>query len=144
MTKRIFYIFAIFSMLFLSVYGQPPPPMPDKRPQKHDNKLGPDHFQFFRKAGIVLTSEQTNRIYQIVTEFITNEQPIREKIEEIDYEIKTELMKDSPNRDILRDLIERKKEIEVEKDCLIIFRDLDIIAVLTPEQKVRLNKYRKK
>lgn len=77
-------------------------------------------------------------------QFVADEKPIREEIEKIDFEIKTELMKDNPNRNILRALIERKKEIEVEKDCLIMFRDLDIIAVLTPEQRVRLNQHRKK
>lgn len=144
MTKKIFYIFIIFSMLFLSVYGQPPPPAPKKAPDKHDKRLGPDPFKFFRKAGIILTSEQTNRIYEISIKFVTDEKPMREEIEKIDYEMKIELMKDSPNRNILRDLIRRKKEIEVEKDCLIIFRDLDIIAVLTPEQRARLNENRKK
>lgn len=144
MMKKIFYIFIIFSMSFLSVYGQPPPPRDEKKPPVHVKKLGPDAFHFFRRAGIILSPEQTNRIYEISMQFVADEKPIREEIEKIDFEIKTELMKDNPNRNILRALIERKKEIEVEKDCLIMFRDLDIIAVLTPEQRVRLNQHRKK
>ena len=148
MIKKRFYIFAILSIFlatFLSVYGQPPPPPAGPRPgKKHENrKLGPDMFQFFRKAGITLSSEQTNRIYEIVIKSVNEEKPIREEIEKIDYNIKIELMKDNPDRNILRDLIKRKKEIEAEIDCLIIFRDLDIIGILTPEQKVMLNKYMK-
>lgn len=142
--KKIFYILAIFTMLFLSVYGQPPPPPPHQHGKKpHKDKLGPDPMHFFRKAGITLTSAQTNRIYDIAIKFVNDEKSIRIKIEEIDYNIKNELIKDNPDRNILRDLIKRKKEIEAERDCLIIFRDLDIIEILTPEQRVQLNKYKK-
>ena len=141
--KKIFYILAIFTMLFLSVYGQPPPP-PHKHGKKpHEDKLGPDPMHFFRKAGITLTSAQTNKIYDIAIKFVNDEKSIRIKIEEIDYNMKNELIKDNPDRNILRDLIKRKKEIEAERDCLIIFRDLDIIEILTPEQRVKLNKYKK-
>lgn len=140
--KKIFYILAIFTMLFLSVYGQPPPPhQHGKKP--HKDKLGPDPMHFFRKAGITLTSAQTNRIYDIAIKFVNDEKSIRIKIEEIDYNIKNELIKDNPDRNMLRDLIKRKKEIEAERDCLSIFRDLDIIEILTPEQRVQLNKYKK-
>lgn len=141
--KKIFYILAIFTMLFLSVYGQPPPPPHQHGKKPHKDKLGPDPMHFFRKAGITLTSAQTNRIYDIAIKFVNDEKSIRIKIEEIDYNIKNELIKDNPDRDILRDLIKRKKEIEAERDCLIIFRDLDIIGILTPEQRVQLNKYKK-
>ena len=141
--KKIFYILAIFTMLFLSVYGQPPPPPHQHGKKPHKDKLGPDPMHFFRKAGITLTSAQTNRIYDIAIKFVNDEKSIRIKIEEIDYNIKNELIKDNPDRNILRDLIKRKKVIEAERDCLIIFRDLDIIEILTPEQRVQLNKYKK-
>ncbi|TXJ28174.1 Spy/CpxP family protein refolding chaperone [Brachyspira aalborgi] len=141
--KKIFYILAIFTMLFLSVYGQPPPPPHQHGKKPHKDKLGPDPMHFFRKAGITLTSAQTNRIYDIAIKFVNDEKSIRIKIEEIDYNIKNELIKDNPDRNILRDLIKRKKEIEAERDCLSIFRDLDIIEILTPEQRVQLNKYKK-
>ena len=141
--KKIFYILAIFTMLFLSVYGQPPPPPHQHGKKPHKDKLGPDPMHFFRKAGITLTSAQTNKIYDIAIKFVNDEKSIRIKIEEIDYNIKNELIKDNPDRNILRDLIKRKKEIEAERDCLIIFRDLDIIEILTPEQRVQLNKYKK-
>lgn len=141
--KKIFYILAIFTMLFLSVYGQPPPPPHQHGKKPHADKLGPDPMHFFRKAGITLTSAQTNKIYDIAIKFVNDEKSIRIKIEEIDYNIKNELIKDNPDRNILRDLIKRKKEIEAERDCLIIFRDLDIIGILTPEQRVQLNKYKK-
>lgn len=141
--KKIFYILAIFTMLFLSVYGQPPPPPHQHGKKPHADKLGPDPMHFFRKAGITLTSAQTNKIYDIAIKFVNDEKSIRIKIEEIDYNIKNELIKDNPDRNILRDLIKRKKEIEAERDCLIIFRDLDIIEILTPEQRVQLNKYKK-
>ena len=141
--KKIFYILAIFTMLFLSVYGQPPPTPHQHGKKPHKDKLGPDPMHFFRKAGIILTSAQTNRIYDIAIKFVNDEKSIRIKIEEIDYNIKNELIKDNPDRNILRDLIKRKKEIEAERDCLSIFRDLDIIGILTPEQRVQLNKYKK-
>ena len=56
--------------------------------------------------------------------------------------MKTELKKDNPDKNILKDLIRRKKEQEAERDYLRILRDLDIIGTLTPEQRVQLNKYK--
>lgn len=142
--KKIFYILAVFTMLFLSVNGQPPPPPHEqgKKPPDYEKHLGPDPMHFFRKAGIILTSEQTNRIYDIAIKFVNDEQPIRAEIEKIDYNMKTELKKDNPDKNVLKDLIRRKKEQEAERDYLRILRDLDIIGTLTPEQRVQLNKYK--
>lgn len=140
--KKGLYIFAAFFILFLSVYGQPPEGDKRHAPPLHDKMLGPDPLQFFRRAGIVLTSEQTNRIYDIAIKFVREEEPIRAEIKKIFSEIKTELMKDKPDRNILKDLIYSREEKEAERDYLIILRDLDIMDMLTQEQKVQLNKHR--
>ena len=81
--KKIFYILAIFTMLFLSVYGQPPPPPHQHGKKPHADKLGPDPMHFFRKAGITLTSAQTNKIYDIAIKFVNDEKSIRIKIERL-------------------------------------------------------------
>ncbi len=49
-------------------------------------------------------------------------------------------MKENTNRNLLKELIRQKKEQEALRDYLRIIRDLDIIDVLTSEQKAILNK----
>ena len=50
-----------------------------------------------------------------------------------------ELMNENTDRNKLKELIKKKKEQEALRDYLRIVRDLDIIDVLTPEQKAQLN-----
>ena len=72
-------------------------------------------------------------------QFITEEEPIRLEIERIENSIRLELMKDNTDRNAIKKLIKQKKEQEALRDYLRIVRDLDIIGVLTPEQKAQLN-----
>ncbi|MBW5389207.1 Spy/CpxP family protein refolding chaperone, partial [Brachyspira hampsonii] len=88
---------------------------------------------------IILTEEQADRMYDIAIKFITEEEPIRLEIERIDNSIRLELMKDNTDREAIKNLIREKKEQEALRDYLKIVRDLDIIDVLTPEQKAQLN-----
>lgn len=106
----------------------------------HGNeKLGPDALRFFQMAGIVLTEEQTKKIYDIAVKFVKDEENIRLEIEKIDYNIRTELIKDKPDRILLKKLIQNKKNNEAERDYLRMVRDLDIIDVLTPEQRAQIH-----
>ena len=89
--------------------------------------------------GIILTDEQADRMYDIAIRFIREEEPIRLEIERIENDIRMELMKENTDRNMLKELIRSKKEQEALRDYLRIVRDLDIIGVLTPEQKAQLN-----
>ena len=60
------------------------------------------------------------------------------EIEKIDYSIREELIKDNPDRNMLKNLIKSKKDYEAERDYLKMVRDLDIINVLTPQQRSQL------
>lgn len=102
------------------------------------DKLGPDALRFLQMAGIVLTEEQTKRVYDIAIKFVKEEESIRLEIEKIDYSIREELIKDNPDRNMLKNLIKSKKDYEAERDYLKMVRDLDIINVLTPQQRSQL------
>lgn len=103
------------------------------------DKLGPDALRFLQMAGIVLTEEQTKKVYDIAIKFVQEEESIRLEIENIDYSIREELIKDNPNRNMLKNLIKSKKDYEAERDYLKMVRDLDIINVLTPQQRSQLH-----
>lgn len=143
--NKLFYSITLILVLSLSLFGQPGPkghgphgPRHRGRPES-DKRLGHDPLQFFRRIGINLTEAQADKMYDIAIKFITEEEPIRLEIERIENSIRMELMKEYTDRNILRELISRKKEQEALRDYLRIVRDLDIIDVLTPEQKAQLN-----
>ena len=146
--NRIFYTISLILLLSLSIFAQPGPKGPgphgpghgrNRRGGEFDKRLGHDPLQFFRKIGITLTDEQAERMYDIAIKFITEEEPIRLEIERIENSIRLELMKDNTDRNTIKELIKQKKEQEALRDYLRIVRDLDIISVLTPEQKAQLN-----
>ena len=142
--KKIFYIVSMVLLLSLSIFAQPGPKGPGHRGHRgrgheFDKRLGHDPLQFFRKIGIILTDEQAEKMYDIAIKFITEEEPIRLEIERIENNIRLELMRDNTDRNRLKELIRQKKEQEALRDYLRIVRDLDIINVLTPEQKSKLN-----
>ena len=143
--NKLFYSITLILVLTLSLLGQPGPKGPGHHGPRHrgrpesDKRLGHDPLQFFRRIGINLTEAQADKMYDIAIKFITEEEPIRLEIERIENSIRMELMKEYTDRNILRELISRKKEQEALRDYLRIVRDLDIIDVLTPEQKAQLN-----
>ncbi|WPC39023.1 periplasmic heavy metal sensor [Brachyspira hyodysenteriae] len=146
--NKIFYTVSLILLLSFSIFAQPGPKGTgphgpgygrNRRGGEFDKRLGHDPLQFFRKIGITLTDEQAERMYDIAIKFITEEEPIRLEIERIENSIRLELMKDNTDRNAIKELIKQKKEQEASLDYLRIVRDLDIIAVLTPEQKAQLN-----
>lgn len=143
--NKLFYSITLILVLSLSLFGQPGPKGPGHHGPRHrgrpesDKRLGHDPLQFFRRIGINLTEAQADKMYDIAIKFITEEEPIRLEIKRIENSIRMELMKEYTDRNILRELISRKKEQEALRDYLRIVRDLDIIDVLTPEQKAQLN-----
>ena len=135
----------LFILLFSSLLiAQPPAPRHGRGMgggrgmHRGTDKLGPDALRFLQMAGIVLTEEQTKKVYDIAIKFVKEEENIRLEIEKIDYNIREELIKDNPDRNILRNLIKSKKDYEAERDYLKMVRDLDIINVLTPQQRSQL------
>lgn len=142
MRKRLILLFILlFSSLLIA---QPPAPRHGRGMgggrgmHRGTDKLEPDALRFLQMAGIVLTEEQTKKVYDIAIKFVREEESIRLEIEKIDYSIREELIKDNPNRNMLKNLIKSKKDYEAERDYLKMVRDLDIINVLTPQQRSQL------
>lgn len=139
--KKIFYTISIILLLSLSLFAQHGHGHHGmgRRDNEFNRRLGHDPLKFFRKVGITLTEEQSENIYNIAIKFVKEVEPVRLEIEKIENDIRLELMKDNPDRNALKELISKKKEHEALIDYLRIVRDLDIINVLTPDQKLRLN-----
>ena len=143
--NKLFYSITLILVLSLSLFGQPGPKGPGHHGPRHrgrpesDKRLGHDPLQFFRRIGINLTEAQADKMYDIAIKFVKEEESIRLEIEKIDYNIREELIKDNPDRNMLKNLIKSKKDYEAERDYLKMVRDLDIINVLTPQQRSQLH-----
>ena len=107
-----------------------------------DKKIGGDALRFFRMANINLTEEQVNKVYDIAFEFSLKEEPFMLEIRKLDYNIRKEIMKDSPDKDLIKKLILDRAEKQGNIDFLKMERDLYIMDILTEEQKLMLKERR--
>ena len=114
------------------------------RIQELSYNIGPAGLSYEDKGG------HTNKISRTVEENAIKITETEEKlkklitekgieIDRIENSIRMELVKENADRNVLKELISRKKEQEALRDYLRIVRDLDIINVLTPEQKAQFN-----
>lgn len=148
MKKIIYTMYALFILSF-GLMAQMPPPKEGEMPppgsghmgEGHRMRMGEDSLRLFNRAGITLNENQIKQIYDISMKCVSNMQPVELEKRRIEYDIRLELMKDNPSRTLLKDLISKKKAEEAKRDYLQIERDLNIIDVLTPEQKAQLKAY---
>ncbi len=143
--NKIISLFLILSSILIA--KEPPPPThhhkdmmmcKNSEHKEFDKKIGGDALRFFRRANINLTEEQVNKVYDIAIKFSSKEEPIRLEIQKLDYNLRMEIMQDNPRKEVIKNLILEKKEKEANIDFLKIERDLDIINILTEEQKLLL------
>ena len=135
--KKRFFIFT-FLIIFLIVFkgaaqgfgpgGDPPD---DRKPlniQEMKTRLG-------------LTDEQVNKISKLMED--TRKKLELKEIEKdkIMISIREEMIKDNPNLDSIKSLIEKKQSIMSEIEFLIIKRDIDIRGILTKEQFEKMGIY---
>lgn len=145
MNRKIVYVIFFISLISLSIFAKPhhKDNLPNEKDIKYDKILGPDPLKFFTKMGIELTDYQAQTIYNITIKFIEDEKPIKDEIIRIYDNIKNEILKEKPNRDLLKKLISEKKEQEALRTYLRMVRDLDILDILTLQQKEKLKRQKK-
>lgn len=108
-----------------------------------DIKLNKDFMKLFEDSGVYLTRKQTEDIYSFYIKYDIAIKTSDKNIKNIDSYIKEELIKDNPDRDIIKKLIFDKKNEESNKEYYKIECDLDILSILTSEQIKLIKSYRK-
>ena len=158
MKTKILLTTLIITLMSSMVFAQVPPPDPaagDRRryepaprerrePAPRPRSGGPkgDIYRMCRNAGIYLTDEQLNEMSSIAYEYELKINDLEYQKRNIDYKFKIEREKIDIDLNLIKDLINQKKDLEKEIDYLRIEKDVSMLDVLTDEQLQQLNTYR--
>ena len=139
----------ILSMLAVStVFAQPPTPPaqngnpqtpPMHQPPRHEQRQRRDIYGIRGLAVINLTEEQRNEMNKIAYDYDTKIREADYRKRGVDYKFEYERQKTDIDLNVIKDLINQRKDIEKEIDYLRIEREVSILKVLTPEQREQLN-----
>ncbi|ASJ20217.1 Spy/CpxP family protein refolding chaperone [Brachyspira hampsonii] len=156
-TKILLSLF-IITLISSMAFAQPPAPDPaagdrrryepvprDRRePAPRPRAGGPkgDIYRMCRNAGVYLTDEQIDEISRIFYEYELKISDLEYQKRNIDYKFKLEREKVDIDLNIIKDLINQKKDLEKEIDYLRVEKDVAVLDVLTDEQLAQLNSYR--
>lgn len=151
MKMKLLLTTLIASLLVSSaVFAQVPPPPPDPaydvppRAREPRHRPGPkgDLYRMCRNAGVYLSEEQLTEMSTIDYEYELKINELEYQKRNIDYKFKIEREKIDIDLNLLKDLINQKKDLEKEIDYLRIEKYVSILGVLTDEQLQQLNTYR--
>ena len=155
-TKILLSLF-IISLISSIAFAQPPAPDPANEPRYRyepvprgrepaapRHRVGPkgDIYRMCRNAGIYLTDEQIDEMGRIFYEYELKISDLEYQKRTIDYKFKLEREKIDIDLNLIKDLINQKKDLEKEIDYLRIEKDVAVLDVLTDEQLAQLNSYR--
>lgn len=140
---RKFLTTIILSMLTVSsVFAQPPVPpvgngyQPAPRYERRHNR----HVRGIKGLEwINLTEEQIAEINKIDYDYETKIREAEYRKRGVDYKFEYERERIDINLNVVKDLINQRKDIEKEIDYLRIEKEVSILNVLTPEQKEQLS-----
>ena len=116
---------------------EPVPPAPRGR-----HAARGDVYRMCRNAGVYLSDEQIDEMSKIAYEYELKINDLEYQKRSIDYKFKMEREKIDIDLNLIKDLINQKKDLEKEIDYLRIEKDVTILDVLTDEQLQQLNAYR--
>ena len=116
---------------------EPVPPAP-----RHRAGARGDIYRMCRNAGVYLTDQQIDEMSKITYEYELKINDLEYQKRTIDYKFKLEREKIDIDLNLIKDLINQKKDLEKEIDYLRIEKDVTILDVLTDEQLAQLNSYR--
>ena len=128
-----------------SLFAQPPvppaesvnppvPPAPRYERSHHRHVRGIKGLEW-----INLTEEQINEINKIDYDYETKIREAEYRKSVVDYKFRYEREKIDIDLNVVKDLINQKKDIEKEIDYLRIEKEVSILNVLTPEQREQLS-----
>ncbi len=131
MKRKIFIIslitiFIMFKSFSQGFWNSDPPKNPPR-----DRVM--ENIQIIKQQ-LNLTEDQVKKIENLTIETREKIQIKHLEIQKIMISIREEMLKENPNLDTINSLLEKKHKIEAEIDFLTIKRDLDIKAILSPEQ----------
>ena len=145
--KLLLTTFVASLLISTAVFAQvPPPPEPGYEPAprgpRHRPGAGGDLYRMCRNAGVYLSDEQLNEMSSIDYEYELKINELEYQKRNIDYKFKIEREKIDIDLNLIKDLINQKKDLEKDIDYLRVEKDVSILGVLTDEQLQQLNTYR--
>ena len=142
----------ILTLVSALAFAQPPaprgvdvPPAPGPRERAMPRAMGGprgDIYRICRNAGIYLTDAQLEEMGKISYEYELKINDLEYQKRSIDYKFKLEREKIDLDLNLIKDLINQRKDLEKEIDYLRIEKDVAVLDVLTDEQLTQLNSYR--
>lgn len=161
MKTKILLSTLIITLISSAAFAQTPPPPPEPRdtprgysePAPREREPIPpaprgrhaarvDMYRMCRNAGIYLTDQQIDEMSKIFYEYELKINDLEYQKRSIDYKFKLEREKIDIDLNLIKDLINQKKDLEKEIDYLRIEKDVAVLDVLTDEQLSQLNSYR--
>ena len=146
--KLLLTTFVASLLISTAVFAQVPPPPPEPgygpAPRGPRHRPGPrgDLYRMCRNAGVYLSDEQLNEMSSIDYEYELKINELEYQKRNIDYKFKIEREKIDIDLNLIKDLINQKKDLEKDIDYLRVEKDVSILGVLTDEQLQQLNSYR--
>ena len=136
----------ILTLVSALAFAQPPAPrgaeVPPAPAPRHMAGHRGDIYRICRNAGIYLTDAQLEEMGQISYEYELKINDLEYQKRSIDYKFKLEREKIDLDLNLIKDLINQRKDLEKEIDYLRIEKDVAVLDVLTEEQLSQLNSYR--
>ncbi len=127
--------------LLMLAQAPPPPPLVPERKRFHRMEVPagppPERGPWWRQLN--LTSEQMNRINDILVKHRQEATVLRGKRSQLKAELEAELLKDSPSMSRIRSLLKEISDVEYRLRLSSIERVLEIEGVLTPQQREQLS-----
>jgi len=116
-------------------------PAPHHHRHHHHGHLHGNLYERCRAAGIILSDRQVQDINSINYDYEGRIMELEYQKRSIDYKFEYEKAKLDLNLNVIKDLINQRKDKEKEIDYLRIEKDVSLLNVLTAEQKNILNYY---
>lgn len=152
MKTKILLTTLIITLISSMAFAQTPPPPPptpgydvgprERAPMPRHRGPKGDIYRMCQNAGIYLSDEQINQMSSIDYEYELKINDLEYQKRNIDYKFKLEREKIDIDLNLIKDLINQKKDLEKEIDYLRIEKDVAVLDVLTDEQLAQLNSYR--
>lgn len=146
MKRLIIYFTLIFALMSMTAFSQRQGGggrmSSDRNTQSRSGDM--DYMMLFDYAGISLSDGQKRTMQGCIGKYDTETRVLLLDIRELNNSIRTELLKDKPDRKTIKSYIDKKKEKEALIEYMNIDRDITILETLTAEQRAMFYNYQER
>jgi Spy/CpxP family protein refolding chaperone len=123
--RKLFVLASIVMLFSFSAFSQNKDNVKNLTPNMNVEKF---------KESLGLNDNQVEKIKTIMKDATEEINKQKIEIQRCNLDLKEELIKDKPDMNKVKSTVEKKFSVQAESEMILIKRDLDIKAVLTPEQ----------